>query len=99
MDENTTVSCEPKLIINLTEEEKELRAILKEVGADGLITLAQTIAPERDYTVNALEVAKDVIQNLIANGGQQMFCEVPNTPPEYKESPTGLSSDRVMLDY
>ena len=90
---------EPRLIINLTEEEKQIQGIIRELGADGLITMAQSVAPERDFTENSLDVAKDVIQNLLNNGGKQTFCVVPNTPPQYIESNTGLSPDRVAIDY
>lgn len=90
---------EPKLIINLSEEDKLVQDIIREVGLVGMIELAMRVEPSRDYTENALETAKDVIKNVIANGGTQMFSSQPNTPAQCIDSPTGLSPDRISIDY
>ena len=90
---------EPKLFVNLSEEDKLVQGVIREVGATGMIELAMRIEPSRDYTENPLSTAKEVVKNVIANGGTQMFSPEPNTPAQCIDSPTDLSPDRVMADY
>ena len=90
---------EPKLIINLSKEDKLVQDVVREVGPTGMIELAMRIEPTRDYTENALGTAKEVVKNVLANGGTQMFSPQPDTPAQCIDSPTGLSPDRISMDY
>jgi hypothetical protein len=99
---------DPKLIINnaailnisqaKTQEEQEFLDLQKEIGTRAIIDLAISLAPGRDFSENPVNVAKDVICNLFANGGQESlfsFYNVEQPPNNLPDDP----QDRISIDY
>jgi hypothetical protein len=98
----------PKLVVNnnaflnipkaKTQEEQEFLDLQNEIGNRAIIDLAISLSPGRDFSVDPIKVAKDVICNLFANGGQESLFsfynaeQPPNTLPDDPQ-------DRIMIDY
>lgn len=76
------------LLVSLCVSEKEIRATLREYGAEESLLQRITVVYDHDLTVEALErlvMADDTVGTVLIDGGEWInaFCEGSDWPPEY----------------
>jgi hypothetical protein len=98
---------DPKLIINTdipvnrmqakSQEEQDFIDLVNEIGNQGVIELAMSLQPGRDFSENPINIAKDVICNLYSNGGQESgffgYDSTNTSPGQYIDN-----QDRISID-
>lgn len=98
---------DPKLIINTdvpinrmqakSQEEQDFIDLANEIGNKGIIELAMSLQPGRDFSEDPMKVARDVICSVYSNGGQESvffgYDSTDTSPGQYIDNQERISMD------